>query len=663
MLRPPVVLPRTFGRIGKYTLLGTLADGGMGRVFLAQKDDSEEMCVLKQLHVEIEEEHETASIRFQREAAIASKLDHPNIAKVLDSGFEGGRFYIAMEFIAGQTFDDVARKLEDQGKQLPVEIVLAVITRVLDGLALAHQHVIHRDLSPRNIMVGYDGSVKIIDFGVARAEIEDDDFRTSPGMLVGTLRYMAPEQALTLNVDHRSDLYSLAVVLYEILVGGPLLPPGPPSDTIRRIVRERPRSLTKLRPDLTATGLNEVLNRALQKAPHERFQSATEFKDAITSTWLGALPEREELSRFMRDLFSEEEQQTEWLLDAARSLKAQHRNFFEDTIEDRFDRYVETQPDRRIDSGPAWTMAETDPGLADSSIFEEPTVQMSPIPQQRLESETEPGFGSETEIALPHSPIEQELRGLKAGGDVRFTLQDLALDETLLLLHESRFTGTLDVGDARDLDRIFFRGGSVVGVSANRKIDAKLFGDALVDLKVVSRNALADLPRGVADLDAALLGRYLLQKGLIDEAALERARAEQARRRLYHLFEHGSARLRARGGLDRLRRFFPTFVDIRPVVAYGMVVCADTVRKRAVVDRLRFHRVRMPVPYDEARNGYGLPKPLVQALRHLQGDGMELGPVPMLPGIDPMTTAGLLLLLERTSLISVTRPDRADGPS
>lgn len=661
MLRPPVVPPRTFGRIGKYTLLGTLADGGMGRVFLAQKDDAEDMCVLKQLHVEIEEEHETASIRFQREAVIASKLDHPNIAKVLDAGFEGGRFYIAMEFIAGQTLDDLARKLEDQGEQLPVEIVLAVFTRVLDGLALAHQHVIHRDLSPRNVMVGYDGAVKIIDFGVARAEIEDDDFRTSPGMLIGTLGYMAPEQALTLDVDHRSDLYALAVVLYEILTGGPLLPPGAPSETIRRIVRERPRPLYEIRPDLAATGLGEVLNRALQKGPDERFQSAAEFRNAITTAWLGDLPSKEELSAFMRELFSEEEQQTEWLLDAARSLKAQHRNFFEDTIEDRFDRYVQTEPDRRIDSGPAWTMAETDPGIADF-MFDETTVQMPRRPESRLESETEPGFGGETEIAIPKPPLEQEIRDLGRYGKLRFTLKELPLDETLLLLHESRFTGTLDVGDASEIDRIFFRGGTVVGVSANRKIDAQLFGNALIDLKAVPPNALADLPRGVADLDAALLGRYLLQKGLIDESALERARAEQARRRLYHLFEDSSAPVRVRAGMHRLRNFFPTFVDIRPVVAYGMVVCADPERKQAAVQRLRFRRVKMPVPYDEARNGYGLPPPLVEAIRHLQQDGMELGPVPMLPGIDPMTTAGLLLLLERTSLITVTRPDQAEIP-
>jgi serine/threonine protein kinase len=669
MVQPLVQPARTFGRIGRYTLLGTVAEGGMARVFLAQKDDVEEMCVLKQLHVELEE-HATASIRFQREAAIASKLRHPNIAKVLDSGFQGSRFYIAMEFIAGQTIDDLCASLRKEKSPMPPSIALAVVAHVLEGLEHAHDSVgedgghmrlVHRDLTPRNIMVSYSGDVKIIDFGLARAHVEDDDFRTGPGVLLGTLSYMAPEQALTLDVDARSDLYSVGVILYELLTERPLLPPGSPSETIRRIVREPPATLKSLKPGLP-DGLQRVVSKALAKSPDDRYQTAREFREELLGCW-EELPGKDELSAFMRGLFSAEERETKWLLEAAEVLRADHRNFFEDTIEDRFDRIVSrgdsSKPDLepRVDSV-KW-MDVTDPNeqshdqLPRQHHVEEHVTDEVPIriPLDRLDTDTDPGLEhtAATEI-ISKRPFEAAIRSIGKAGQLTYNLRQLPLDESLNALHEIRFTGAFDLGTHPDLDRVFFRTGAVVGVSPNRKLDAQMLGNALVDLELVTPSALETVPRGLKDLDAELLGRYLIQRGLIDEAGLERARVEQARRRLFHLFERREAQASVREGVDQLSGFFPTMVDIRPIIAFGMVVCSDLERKNSVVQRVRNRRVRLNERYDESRNVYGFPKPIVEAMRRLQ-EGARLGPMPMLPGLDPMTTAGLLLLLEHSGLL------------
>jgi serine/threonine protein kinase len=657
MVQTPVTPNRAFGRIGRYTLLGTLAEGGMARVFLAQKDDAEEMCVLKQLHLELEE-HATASIRFQREAVIASKLKHPNIAKILDSGFQGSRFYMAMEFIAGQTVDDLAAALKKEKSPMPPSISISIIAKVLEGLEHAHDIVgedgehmrlVHRDLTPRNIMVSYEGDVKIIDFGLARATMEDDDFRTGPGVLLGTLSYMAPEQALTLDVDNRSDLYSVGVILYELLTDRSLLPPASASETIRRIVREPPERLRALKPSLPEN-LERVLGKALAKSPEERYQTAREFREALVACW-EELPSRDELGAFVHGLFASEERETRWLLDAAQMLRADHRNFFEDTIEDRFDRVL-SRADSRPDSSTIRWVDKTD--AENEFRFEPPTDEVPlRVPLDRLDTDTEPGFGLTDPITpVSFRPFEEALRNLAYGSELTFSLRQLPLEEALMVLHDSRFTGTLDLGGEPDPDRIYFRSGAVVGISPNRKLDAQLLGNALIDLRAVSADAIEMIPRGLKDLDAALLGRYLIQRGLIDQNGLERAQLEQARRRLYRLFERKDATANVREGLDQLKNFFPTMVDIRPVIAFGMVVCSDLDRKNQTVQRMRNRRVRMPAPYDETRNAFGLPSPIVEAVRDLPR-GVRLGPMPMLPGLDPMTTAGVLLLFERAGLLIV----------
>lgn len=216
-------------RLGRYRVLRELASGGMGKVFIAQRDGEDGVCVLKRLHVEMELHH-TAGLRFQREAQLASMLDHPNVARVNRSGIEDGKFCIEMEYIAGHTVSEVLRALLEAGRLPPYELSVNVVLGVLEAVSYAHDiksedgrplEIVHRDLTPRNIMLSFDGEVKVIDFGIARGRV--DDFRTAPGSIFGTMTYASPEQATGQEVDRRSDIYTIGAVLFELLCGRPLI--------------------------------------------------------------------------------------------------------------------------------------------------------------------------------------------------------------------------------------------------------------------------------------------------------------------------------------------------------------------------------------------------------------------------------------------------------
>jgi hypothetical protein len=299
-------------RLGRYTILESLAKGGMAQVFIAQKDNAPEICVLKQLLGELET-HATAGKRFYREAHVASYLQHPRIARTIDAGFEDGAFCIAMEFIAGRDVESLMHLLMRQGRMLPYELSLAVALGVLEGLEYAHEaldptgaplDLVHRDLSPRNVMLSFDGDVKIIDFGLARGKV--DDFKTAPGMILGTLRYVSPEQAVADPIDRRSDLYSIAVVLYEMLTGRPLVRDGTALDVLTDVVQRVPDAICARNPHLPRS-LDPVLARALAKDPGERYPTAREFRLALEAAAGGlARAPRSAIGEFVTSHFPED---------------------------------------------------------------------------------------------------------------------------------------------------------------------------------------------------------------------------------------------------------------------------------------------------------------------------------------------------------------------
>ncbi|MBK6683664.1 MAG: serine/threonine protein kinase [Deltaproteobacteria bacterium] len=312
-------------RLGRYTLLEPLGEGGMAKVHLAKKDSSSQIVVLKQLHVQLESNSE-AGRRFYREANIASQLNHPAICQVTDAGIEGGRFCLAMEFIAGETVEALVTAAQERGGVLPFEVSIPIMIEALEALAYAHEfrdaegtplNLVHRDLSPRNVMVSYSGQVKLIDFGIAKGDI--DEYKTAAGTLIGTPYYMSPEQATALQVDQRSDLYSIAAVFWEMLVGERLVKAKGRAKILMSVARDEAPAPSSRNAKVPAA-FDLVLRRALEKMPEDRFANARAFQQALRQAAAPYLSTpRDAIGQFVRALFPNGERKAQELLSRAQA--------------------------------------------------------------------------------------------------------------------------------------------------------------------------------------------------------------------------------------------------------------------------------------------------------------------------------------------------------
>ncbi|HEX5081682.1 MAG TPA: protein kinase [Blastocatellia bacterium] len=311
--------------IGHYRLISLLGRGGMGDVYLAVDMKLGREIALKLLPAEFAGDAERVK-RFEREARIVSALNHPNILTVYEIGRDGESLFIATEFVKGQTL----RRRLGRGSIDPAEAV-EIAVHVASALEIAHgAGIVHRDIKPENVMLRPDGYVKVLDFGLAKpvevapvprgysSMLTRESYETAPGALVGTFRYMSPEQARGQRVDSRSDLWSLGTVLYEMLAGFMPFDGETPSDIIAAILTREPPPL----PRMNEAGLQNVVTRALAKDLDRRYQSAHEMlrdlqelkceleyrPDAVTSTairtanitTLAKAPETEHIDAGMR---------------------------------------------------------------------------------------------------------------------------------------------------------------------------------------------------------------------------------------------------------------------------------------------------------------------------------------------------------------------------
>ena len=268
--------------IGHYRIESLIGVGGMGEVYLARDERLGRKAALKLLPDNLTIDEAQLS-RFKNEARSASALNHPNILTVYEIGAEGDRQFIAMEFIEGVTL----RASITCGRIKP-HAALEIAVQVASALAAAHEAgVVHRDIKPENIMLRPDGYVKVLDFGIAKLTehrpASDDDtnettatLQTRPGLVLGTARYMSPEQARGQKVDARSDIWSLGVVLYEMVGGRPPFRGETPSDCIAAILTTEPPPLSGVLPDVPLK-LESILQKALRKNSDERYQTTKEM--------------------------------------------------------------------------------------------------------------------------------------------------------------------------------------------------------------------------------------------------------------------------------------------------------------------------------------------------------------------------------------------------
>ena len=320
-------------RFGQYTLIERMAVGGMAEVFLALRpgvEGFEKRVAIKRIRSHLSTEDAFIKM-FLFEAKLAATLQHPNIVQIYDLGKLADSYYIAMEYVSGRDMSKVVPQAEKLGISYPLEYAMLVAADVLEGLAYAHEkvddygqplNIIHRDVTPENIMVGWNGHVRILDFGVAKASSQTDPTRA--GEIKGKLSYMSPEQAMGKILDHRTDLFTLGVVLYEWLTGYKLFTGENEMAVLKSIIDGRIYPPTYFRDDVP-TGVEDIVMKALSKNRDDRYQSAKEMLFDVRQ-WLqvGAdfTPTNVHLANFMKQIFADEIERERSMLASAKSYRA-----------------------------------------------------------------------------------------------------------------------------------------------------------------------------------------------------------------------------------------------------------------------------------------------------------------------------------------------------
>ncbi|MFT3924053.1 MAG: protein kinase [Myxococcales bacterium] len=276
----------------EYVMVARLGQGGMAEVILGLSqgpNDFRKLVAIKRLHTHLHEDGDVVQM-FQHEARLAARLHHPNVVQTHKVGFADGRHFMAMEYLEGQSLQRILRRLHERNARLHPVLAAQLISQALDGLHYAHEaadfdgtplNIVHRDISPHNLFVTLAGQLKVLDFGIAKAS--NSQAFTRPGLIRGKLSYIAPEAARGQPVDRRADLWSMGTTLWEALSGTRLFR-GDDVEVLRAVLIEELPMLGELDPHVPP-GLVHIVRGALQREPHDRYDSALEMKAAIDG-WL-----------------------------------------------------------------------------------------------------------------------------------------------------------------------------------------------------------------------------------------------------------------------------------------------------------------------------------------------------------------------------------------
>jgi serine/threonine-protein kinase len=297
-------------QFGRYELIEQIAAGGMAEIWLARQyglPDFHRIVVVKKLNEDLKE-HETFVRMFLDEARTSAQLTHPNVVQIFDLGFKDGEYFIAMEYIHGEDLIEITYTAVEQQKLIPIGHVVRIVADALKGLHHAHTLVgadgrplgiVHRDASPHNVLVSYDGMVKLVDFGIAKARTQTEV--TGSGMLKGKHAYMSPEQVRGETIDHRSDIFTIGAVLYELSTGQRLFVGRNEVETLEAVL-SAPIPPPSRRVAGFPAKLEEIVMRALERDPERRYQSAQEMQLDLERS-IPNLPGSAELALYMHELF------------------------------------------------------------------------------------------------------------------------------------------------------------------------------------------------------------------------------------------------------------------------------------------------------------------------------------------------------------------------
>jgi len=277
-------------RLGKYEILALLALGGTAEIYLARIGGAagfEKYVVVKCLHDHLADDPEFVKM-FLDEARLAAHLDHSNIVQTMELGEQDNRYYMVMEFLAGLSLAMIVRRAGERlaNGRVPVPLVLNMLAQSCAGLHYAHEkamngkalNIVHRDISPQNLVVSFEGVVKVVDFGIAKAELRET--RTRSGTIKGKFAYMSPEQCVANNVDRRTDVFALGVIAHELLTGRRLFKKPSPYETYQAVIECAVEPPSKLNVEIDPA-LDPIIMRSLAKEKEQRYPTAEAFGDAL----------------------------------------------------------------------------------------------------------------------------------------------------------------------------------------------------------------------------------------------------------------------------------------------------------------------------------------------------------------------------------------------
>jgi serine/threonine-protein kinase len=313
-------------RLGQYELRAKIADGGMAEVHVARRVEGPragEVVAIKTIREEFARNKDFVTM-FMDEAKLVARLDHPNVIRYHELGAEGGQLFLAMDLLFGQSLWSVWEGCRARGVRLRYPMIAWIGARAAEGLHYAHElcdehgaplEIIHRDVNATNIFVTYDGEVKVIDFGLARAANRAS--KTAAGVIKGKVAYMSPEQAVGAAIDRRTDVFALGTTLWELACDRRLFKRDDDVDTLRRVhaaeVPDPTRLVDRFPPELWA-----VLRRALARDPAERFQTAADFARALDALFAGARADARTVATVMRELFGDDRgRQMAWVAEVS----------------------------------------------------------------------------------------------------------------------------------------------------------------------------------------------------------------------------------------------------------------------------------------------------------------------------------------------------------
>ena len=303
-------------KFGKYLLLEKLAVGGMAEVYLAKSsgvNGVNKLVAIKRILPQFSNNEEFVAM-FKEEAKVAINLNHSNIVSIYDFGIEHDQFYLVMEFVNGRNLRQVINELKKQNKSLTLDQSVFVIKEAAAGLNHAHRctdsnsgrplNITHRDMSPQNIMISFDGEAKVIDFGIAKAESSED--ATKAGTLKGKFSYMSPEQAEGFPIDPRTDVYALGIILWELLANDRLFTGSNEGAILRKVRDSQVPSIRKINP-MVPPELERIVMKALAKDKNVRYQTAANFHKDLNLFLNTQYPDFSvhDFSQFIRDSFKE----------------------------------------------------------------------------------------------------------------------------------------------------------------------------------------------------------------------------------------------------------------------------------------------------------------------------------------------------------------------